>query len=169
MKIKHLTILTLVFALMVAMVGAVAAQDDTDTDGRRGKGGFGRGFGDSTIVTDATGLTQEELRDAVRNGSTVAELIEANGGNVDTVIAALIAEATNNITEKVESGDITQDRADTKLETLEERITARVNGTFERPTDADGRRDGRRGRRGFDGDNTDDATETTDADTTADA
>lgn len=157
MKFKHLTILTLVFAMMVALVGVVAAQDDAP-NGRRGKHN-GRGLlGNSTIITDATGLTEVELRTALRDGSTIAELIEANDGDVDTVIAALVAEVTNNLTDKVEAGNITQERADTILETLEEHITERVNGTFERP---DRDRDGRRGRRGFNGDNTDtDDTET---------
>ncbi len=146
MKIKNITILTLVFAMMIAMVGVVAAQDGTDGEReRRGGRGF---FGASEIITGATEMTQEEIREALRNGETLAQLIEDNDEDVDAVIADLVEEATNHINEKVAAGDITQERADEKLATLEERITDRINGTFERPE-----RDGRRGRGGF-GDNT---------------
>lgn len=126
MKMKHLGILTLVFVMMVAIAGAVSAQGGPN--GRGGRGGFNGNRPNvagtnSTIITDATGLTQEELRDALMNGSTIAELIEANGGDVDAVIADLVAQVTENLNE----------RNDATLETLEDRITEQVNGTYERP------------------------------------
>lgn len=125
MKMKHLGILTLVFVMMVAIVGAVSAQGGPN--GRGGRGGFNGNRpnfagANSTIITDATGLTQEELRDALMSGSTIAELIEANGGDVDAVIAELVAEVTENLNE----------RNDATLENLEERITEQINGTYER-------------------------------------
>ncbi len=158
MKTKQLVLFTLVFSMMVAMVGAVSAQDD-ETQGRGKRGGRGFG-GDSTIIADATGLEHDAIREALRDGATLAELIEANGVDVDTVIASLVTEATNNISEKVDAGDITQERADEILESLEDRVTDRINGTFERPADGEGRPEGRRGRRGLGGDVED--TDTTD-------
>ena len=139
MTTKRIAIFTLVFAMMVTAFGVVSAHDE---NGRRG-----RGFGnpDSTILTNATGLEHAEIREAVRNGSTIADLIVANGGDVNATIILLVDEATEKITEKVDAGDITQERADEILASLEDRITDRVNGTFE----PDGRR-GRRGPRGFD-------------------
>ncbi len=149
---KRLTILTLLFAMMAMMAGAVVnAQDDTMKNGRRGGG---RGFGGpSELILDATGLTREELHTALQDGSTIADLIVANDGDVDSVITELVAEATTQINEHVEEGRITQEQADERLADLEANITARLDGTFVRPEgeNAEGFRRGRggRGRHGF--------------------
>lgn len=42
------------------------------------------------IARDATGLEQDDLRQALRDGQTFAELITANGGDVSAVEAAII-------------------------------------------------------------------------------
>ncbi len=46
-----------------------------------------------SAVEAATGLDAAQLREAIDSGSTPAELIEAEGGDVDAVIAAAIAQA----------------------------------------------------------------------------
>lgn len=158
MNIKRISIFTVVLAIMAMFAGMVVSA--AGPGGGRGGRGFG---GNSEIITEATGLTQEEIRDAVQAGSTVAELIEANGGDVDSVVAELVAEATTHINEKVDEGRITQEQADERIAGLEEHIVSRLNGTFERPEGVDGQ--GRRGRRvgrdlGF-GDDTDTTTEDT--------
>ena len=126
---------------MAMIAGAVvSAQDDTMKNG--GRGGL-RGFGgQSEVILDATGLTSEELHTALQDGSTIADLITANDGDVDSVIAELITEATTHINEHVAAGRITQAQADEMLANLEANITARLDGTFERP-------DGFGGRGGF--------------------
>ena len=147
MTSKRLAILTLVFAMMAMMAGAVISAQDGSEDGKRGgRHGFG---GQSEIVNDATGLTREEIHTAIEDGSTVADLITANGGDVDSVIAELVAEATTHINEKVAEGRITQEQADERLAELESNITARLDGTLERPERPEG--EGRRGRGGRDG------------------
>jgi hypothetical protein len=145
MTSKRLAIVTLVFAMMAMMAGAVISAQDGSADGKRGgrHGGFG---GQSEIIEEATGLTREEIRTAVDGGSTIADLITANGGDVDSVIAELVAEATTHINEKVAEGRITQEQADERLAELEDRITARLDGTLERPERPEG--EGRRGRGG---------------------
>lgn len=162
MNIKRISIFTVVLAMMAMFAGMVVSA--AGPDGRRGGRGFG---GNSEIITEATGLTQSEIRDAIQDGSTVAELIEANGGDVDSVIAELVAEATTHINEKVDEGRITQEQADERIAELDEQILSRLNGTFERPEGADGQgRRGRRGGRGFGlGDDTDSPTENTDSTT----
>jgi hypothetical protein len=142
MNSKRFTILTLVFAMMAMFAGAVV--NAQGGDGQNGKRGGRRGFGgQSTVIQDATGLTRDELRTAVQNGSTVADLITANGGDVNSVIAELVAEATTHINEGVAEGRFTQEQADERLADLEEHITERLNGTFERP---EGKGEGRNGR-----------------------
>ena len=162
MTIKRFTIITVVLAMMAMFASMVVSAHDPD--GPRGGRGFG---GNSEIITEATGLTRAEIREAVQDGSTVAELIEANGGDVESVVAELVAEATTRINERVEEGRITQEQADEKLAELEANIQSRLDGTYERPEGADGQgRRGRRGGRGFgfgnDTDSTADDTDTVD-------
>jgi sulfur carrier protein ThiS len=84
------------------------------------RGGIMRNI-DGELVETYTGLTLEEVREELRNGVTLAELIEANGASVDEFIA-----------EAVVTGEAAIDeRAATAKENLEDRITAAVNG--ERP------------------------------------
>ena len=113
--------------------------------GAMGRGMMARGFGMPDIgadlralVMEATGLELEALRSAMAEGSSLASLIEANGGDV----AAFIAQATELASARVNEG-------------IAARIEALVNG--ERPAgtkDVDGRGYGRRawgGPQGFGG------------------
>ena len=59
---------------------------------------FGAGGMDETIMT-ATGLDKTALNDALRDGATIAELIAANEGDVDSVLATLVGQATAGINE----------------------------------------------------------------------
>lgn len=97
--------------------------------GRRG-GSFGRAgaFGAATALTDVLGMEPEELREAVRSGSTIAEIAETNGIPVEDVVAAMVAEATERLDAAVESGRVDSDIASDKAEMIEERVTAHVNG-----------------------------------------
>ncbi len=113
--------------------------------GAMGRGMMVRGSGMPDIgadlyalVMEATGLELEALRSAMAEGSSLASLIEANGGDV----AAFIAQATELASARVNEG-------------IAARIEALVNG--ERPAgtkDVDGRGYGRRawgGPQGFGG------------------
>ncbi len=105
--------------------------------GAMGRGMMARGFGMPVVgeelralVMEATGLEAQALRSAMAEGSSLASLIEAEGGDV----AAFIAQATELVSARVNEG-------------IAARIEALVNG--ERPTaakDVDGRGFGRRGR-----------------------
>ncbi len=100
-----------------------------------------RGYPGAEVVTELLGLTQAEIREAFQAGTTLAELAEAQGIATDDLVDALVAEAEAKVAEKLEAGDITQERADSILDGLEEKIEDRV--TAERPI-----REGRRGRGG---------------------
>lgn len=150
MNNKRFTMIAMVLAVMALFAGmVVSAQDeDTTTMGKRGGPRFGFGS-QSEVILEATGLTSDELWQALQEGSTVAELIEANDGDVESVISALVEEATTHINEHVEEGRLTQARADVILESLEENITNRLNDIFERPAGFGDRFErGRRGHRG---------------------
>jgi hypothetical protein len=79
-------------------------------------------------AAEAIGITADELRTALEDGSTIAEVAEANGVDVQTVIDALVAEATARIEAAVADGSLDAQRADELQANLVERITAHVNG-----------------------------------------
>ena len=116
---------TLVLALLALFTATVSAHDAPEP---KGFAVFGRWFSGpeallyEPIVQDATGLEPEALRDALRDGSTLSELIGANGGAVDAVIAELMAQASVTI----------QTRAADQIESLEESFTDTMNDSHRR-------------------------------------
>lgn len=91
-------------------------------------------------AADAIGISEDDLKTALKDGSTLAEVATTRNVDVQKVIDALVAEATAKIDDAVASGKLDSARADELKANLVERITARVNG--ERP---DGPGHGRRG------------------------
>jgi transposase-like protein len=99
----------------------------------RGPGGPGHGhFGAGLdVAAEAIGIESEALRTALRDGSTIAEVAEANDVEVPTVIGALVAASETRIDEAVSNGRLTEDQAAEIKANLPDRIEAMVNG--ERP------------------------------------
>lgn len=111
----------------------LAAQLPERTGHRGRRGGFGGRPGmDGEVVAELLGIDAAELRSSLRDGASIADLAEANGVDVQTVIDALVAEAESHLDLSVENGRLTEDEAAERLVDVTERITARVNG--ERPT-----------------------------------
>ena len=94
-----------------------------DRGGRRGHLG--------EALTEVLGIEADELRTALAEGQTIAEIAEANGVSTDEVIAALVADAQERIDQGVEDGRLTEEEAADKLASATERITAMVNGELE--------------------------------------
>lgn len=94
-------------------------------------------------VADALGMTTDEVRTALVGGESIADLAEAQGIDVDTLVATLTAEAQSHLTQAVADGRISQERADEISQTIAERIDAMVNGEMPHPF-----MDGRQGVRG---------------------
>lgn len=78
-------------------------------------------------LADLLNLTEDEVKEALRSGDTIAEIAEAQGVDVQTVIDGLVAAAEEKLAEAVENGRITQEQADEIGANLEERITSFVN------------------------------------------
>jgi len=74
-----------------------------------------------------TGLDEQDIRQQLRSGSTLADIITANGGSVENVVASAVADATEQINNAVESGRLTQEQADDLLASLETSFTDAVN------------------------------------------
>lgn len=79
----------------------------------------------------AIGIDVSDLRTALQDGQTIAEVATTNGVDPQTVIDALVAAFNVKIDEAVANGRITAEQAAEKKENAPERIAALVNGEFE--------------------------------------
>jgi hypothetical protein len=130
---------------VIDAMAAVAKDDITDVvnnplpamprfkDGPTGRGfGFGHrgglrgGLGETA---KALGITEQELLTELGKGQSVADIAKAKGVDIDTVIEALVAEASARIDAAVKADLLTQEKADKLKADLKERITERVNNT----------------------------------------
>lgn len=105
-----------------------ALQAAAPQGGPGGPGGPGRGPG-LAVVAETLGLTKAEVRDAISNGQTLAQLAEANGSSAAELVAAILADIKTHMDEKVAAGDLTQQEADARLADAEARVTESVNNT----------------------------------------
>lgn len=84
-------------------------------------------------VAELIGIDRETLRAELEAGQSIADVAEANGVDVQTVIDGLIAEAQNRIDAAIERG-LDEERAAERLE----KITERIEEGVERTRDAAG-------------------------------
>jgi polyhydroxyalkanoate synthesis regulator phasin len=95
------------------------------------RGGFGgHGHGERgvalTAAAEALGLSTDELRDALADGSTLADVAEAQGVAVEDLVAALVTAAEERIDDAVADGRLTAEEAEQRKAELTERMTERV-------------------------------------------
>ena len=113
-----------------------------DHGGRHGEGRRGPGrLAMSETVSELLGLDNDEIRDQLREGTSLADIATANDVDPQTLVDALVAEAQERVDEAVANGRIDEADVAEKTADLEERISDFVNG--ERP--------GRPGRAGEEG------------------
>jgi hypothetical protein len=93
------------------------------------RGGRGARISLETVAT-ALGVTEDELRTALQDGTTIAAIAQEKGVDVQKVIDALVAEAKARYDERVASGDLTQAEADERVAVATERITEAMNRNF---------------------------------------
>ena len=100
--------------------------------GLRDRGPGGKGFrggpGRLDAAATAIGITPEELRTALRDGKSLADVARDKGVDPEKVVSALVAELKAHLDQVVASGRHTQGEADQKLAGATERIRAFVNG-----------------------------------------
>ncbi|MGN6695608.1 MAG: hypothetical protein ACTHN0_15625 [Aquihabitans sp.] len=115
----------------------------TPGEGGWGRGGHGPGDRGANLETaaKALGISEDDLRTALRDGKTIAEVAKDQGVDVQKVIDALVAEAKTKTAAAVKDGKITQAEADKRLENLTERITSFVNDGFKGGPGGPGRGD----------------------------
>jgi polyhydroxyalkanoate synthesis regulator phasin len=82
-------------------------------------------------IAEFLGITSEELRAALQEGSTLGEVAEANGSGADELIGFLVDQASERLDEALADGRITEDEAAERLAEITERITRGVTEGFE--------------------------------------
>jgi lambda repressor-like predicted transcriptional regulator len=104
-------------------------------DRGRGPGGMhggGRGPG-LEAAAEAIGISEDELRAALADGTSLAEVAADHGVDVETLVDALVAQASTRLDDAVADGRLTESEAAERSAELEERITAHVNGEHPAP------------------------------------
>jgi len=92
--------------------------------------GHGPGIGHFGVVEDAAaylGLSEGELRAALGEGTSLAEVARDEGKSVDGLIRSLTTSASERLAQAVEDNRLTQTQADRVKEDVKERITELVN------------------------------------------
>jgi hypothetical protein len=105
---------------------------------------FRAGVRMETVAT-IIGIDAADLVDALRDGSTIAEVAAANGSSGTAVVGALVEEANERIDEAVAEGKIAAEDAAEAKANAAERIEDMVNGEFEPRGHGFGRGPGRFG------------------------
>ncbi len=105
-------------------------------------------FGFGLDIEETLGMTPQELREALQDGQTIAEIAEANGIDLDAAVDEALDEIQLRLDEAVEEGRLTAEEVEEKLAEIEERIDSFVNG--ELPEDFGDRFRRGPGARGFD-------------------
>lgn len=120
---------------VAGVAGASAASGTSGTfshDGGRGgpfgPGGFGRHGGahryaESTVLEDTLGMTRDEIRAAVRDGKSLADIATSKGVAVSKLIDALVAEARTRITEMVNTAPKAKTSGSTSQSSMQQSST----------------------------------------------
>ena len=91
--------------------------------GHHGRGG---GFGLDVAATTLK-MTEAELRTALAEGKTLAQVAKDQSVSVNALIDALVTDKAARIAQAVEDGRLTQAQADAMTKDLRARVTDRVN------------------------------------------
>ena len=83
-------------------------------------------------ATEYLGLTEAQLREALEDGKTLAQVAKDRGKSVDGLVDALVKGAEEKLQDAVEEGRLTEAEKREMLEGLRDRITDMVNGRFPR-------------------------------------
>jgi transposase len=101
--------------------------------GGKGGRGFGRGGANSAAIAKALGITEAELRTEVQTGKTIAQIAQAKGVSLNTVVDAVVAAETERLKQAVTDGRITQEQADAKIAQLKTNLPQMFQQTLPLP------------------------------------
>ncbi len=105
-----------------------ARPDRGASHGHLGPRGSHGGAGE---IAEILGLEGSEIREALRNGSSIADLAEAQGIDTADIVDAIVARAEERLDTAVENGRIDDAQAAEMLTQAAERAEGLVNGEIE--------------------------------------
>lgn len=123
--------------LAASITGIALAADPATTDDYEAKHWEQPGWGHfhrhrviwSESMSELLGLTPEEIQAQRQEGKSLTEIAADQGVSEDELVAAILADRTEAIQQRVEDGYLTQEQADEMLEWMEQRIHEVVNRT----------------------------------------
>lgn len=123
MKTKwHIGAFIVALLVAITVTGAAGAQDQSQREPGRAVRAI------MEAVVEQTGLSAREVLERVRDGQALAEIITAQGGDVEVVAEAAEAALTERIHTAVAEGLITQQQADEALENLPATVRRVLSG-----------------------------------------
>ncbi len=85
------------------------------------------------MIADQTGLEVQDILNQLKDGTTIADILTANGVDVNAFIDSAVSEAQTRIDDAVANGRMTQERADEMVAKLREQLTERINNPLPQP------------------------------------
>jgi ribosomal protein S20 len=114
---------------VTAVAGAQDNGNQPPAESGRPQGGPGL-----DAAAQALHLSAADLRSKLEGGKTIAQVAQDQGVDVQSVIDAMVADATAHIDQEVQQGTLTAEQANQRKANLKDRITQHVNET--KPKDA---------------------------------
>jgi hypothetical protein len=91
-------------------------------------GGCGGGhYALKEAAAEVLGISEDDLRAALRDGQSLAQIAEAHGMSVDDFKTALVDKVTADLQAKLDAGDITQEQFDARVADLNANIDEIIN------------------------------------------
>lgn len=105
-----------------------AAPSDSRKGKRGGQGHHGKAMFKSDELAQLLGMTQDELREQLRAGKTLAEIAKEKGVDSQKVIDLLVKGMTERLDQKLAEGTITKEQYEAHKVKLAEHVKMFVNG-----------------------------------------
>jgi hypothetical protein len=126
MNLKKFGLIAMMLILSIVLVSAASAQATTPEPNPTTRQGLLRNL--VQIVADDLNMQPADLMQTLRD-QTLAEVIQANGGSVDTISAQIVSTITDRVNQAVTDGTINQKRADQIISNLPSMVqNALTNG-----------------------------------------
>ena len=119
-------------ALLLGPASADSANTAASTASGRAVATAAQCPGGLADLADVIGISTDDLRGALRDGQTLAEVAEANGVDPQQVVDLLVVNGTERLDAAVAAGRIDQATADERKASLPDRAADLVNGELER-------------------------------------
>lgn len=126
MNSKWLKIGLAVVVIVVIAVAAVSAS----AQGTRGGWGFAGADSLISVAAEKLGIEPADLIAQLNDGKTIAELAEAKGVALDTIVDAFLAPRVERMQSAVDAKWMTQELADTMLANMKAQVTLRLAEPF---------------------------------------